>query len=364
MKYLFINSTAGFGSTGRIVAETCRELMAQGHECLIGFGRNEPSCPDIPTLRIGSELNNKVNVLLNRVFDNHGFGLRSATRAFLRQVRAYDPDVIWLHNVHGYYLHVGELFSYLRTCGKPIIWMLHDCWSFTGHCAYFDYVCCDKWKTGCHHCPEKKVYPASFLLDRSRKNYREKKELFTGIPNLRLIVPSHWLESRVKQSFLKDYPVEVRYNQVNREVFHPSPSDFRTVHHLEEKIVLLGVASIWDRRKGLKDFIELSSMLDDRYKIVLVGLKEEQMQAVPEKILCLPRTKTVQQLAEIYSAADYYINPGVEETFGMTVLEAQCCGTTSIVYAGSACAEVAHQFGGIVVPRGPEHLYEAVTGKN
>lgn len=134
--------------------------------------------------------------------------------------------MIWLHNVHGYYIHLGELFAYLRGCGKPIFWTLHDCWSFTGHCAYFDYVGCDRWKTGCHDCPQKHAYPASILLDNSRKNYEKKRALFTGIPNVTLIVPSHWLESRVKESFLKDYPVKVVYNTVNREIFKPTPGNF------------------------------------------------------------------------------------------------------------------------------------------
>ena len=363
VKYLFINVLAGSGSTGRIVAETCRDLMAHGHECLIGYGRGQCSCPDIPCIRIGSDLDNKINAGLNRIFDNAGFGTESPTRKFLQQVKAYDPDVIWLHNLHGYYLHVGLLFDYLRTCGKQIFWTLHDCWAMTGHCAYFDYVGCDRYEYGCDHCPEKKQYPASFLMDGSRRNYQKKKDLFTGIPQMHLIVPSNWLMQRVKRSFLKDYPVEVRYNTVNQEIFKPSPSHFRSQYHLEDKKILLGVASVWDRRKGLDDFLSLQEMLDDRYQIVLVGLNPEQMKTLPREILALPRTKTPGELAEIYSAADYYINPGVEETFGMTVLEAQRCGTTAIVYENTACAEVAELFGGIVVPRGPENLFRAVSDR-
>ena len=364
MKYLFINSTAGFGSTGRIVEETCRELMAQGHQCMIAYGRKKTGCQGIPTIRIGSDLDNRINAIRNRLLDDQCFGTRRATRKFLEQVRTYDPDVIWIHNLHGYYIHAGLLFSYLRTCGKQIIWMLHDCWAFTGHCAYFDYVGCDRWKTGCHHCPEKKQYPASILADRSRKNYRLKKELFTGIPNLRLIVPSHWLESRVKAGILREYPVEVRYNRVDRSVFKPTPSNFREQHQLQDRKILLGVASVWDRRKGMEDFLALSEMLDDSFRIVLVGLTPEQISTLPASILGLPRTKNVEELVKIYSAADYYINPGVEETFGMTVLEALCCGTTPIVYEGTACAEVAEQFGGIAVPRGPENLFQALMDEN
>lgn len=360
MKYLFINSVAGFGSTGRIAAEACRELIAQGNECTLAFGRRKENCDDIPTVRIGSHLDCQLHGLESRLLDDQGFGSRRATRQFLDWVRSYDPDVIWLHNLHGYYINLDELFSYLRTCGKKILWTLHDCWSFTGHCAYFDMAGCDKWKQGCHHCPQKGIYPKSVLLDGSRRNYEKKKALFTGIPNLTLIVPSQWLQRRVEESFLKEYPVEVRYNEVNRAVFKPTPGDFREKYGLEGKKILLGVASVWEERKGLKDFIALSRLLDDAYKIVLIGLTPEQIQGLPENVLGLLRMDSPQKLAEAYTAADVFLNPSLEETFGMTTLEATCCGTPAIVYRDTACEEIARQFGGLAVEKGADSLLAAV----
>lgn len=360
MKYLFINSVVGFGSTGRIAGDACRELIAQGNVCTLAFGRKQEGYEDVPTVRIGSDLTCRLHGLRSRLLDDQGFGSRAATRRFLDWVKVYDPDVIWLHNLHGYYINLEELFGYLRTCGKKILWTLHDCWSFTGHCAYFDMVGCDKWKTGCHSCPQKRAYPKSILLDGSRRNYERKNALFTGIPNLTLIVPSQWLQRRVEESFLKGYPVEVRYNRVNREIFKPTPGDFRERMGLKEKKILLGVASVWEERKGLKDFIALSRLLDDSYKIVLIGLSREQIQALPKEILGLPRTKTVQELAEAYSAADVFLNPSLEETFGMTTLEASCCGTPAIVYRDTACEEIACRFGGLAVEQGAEHLLRAV----
>lgn len=360
MKYLFINSVAGVGSTGRIAADKCRELIREGHDCVLAYGRSCANCDDLKTVRIGSDLDVKLHGVMNRIFDNQGFNSAAATRRFLKWVRRYDPDVIWLHNIHGYYIHVGLLFEYLRFSGKKIYWTLHDCWSFTGHCAYFDYVRCDKWKTGCESCPQKKSYPASLLSDNSKENYETKKYHFTGIPNLTLTVPSHWLAGRVKQSFLRDYPVEVIYNTVDRTVFKPVDSDFRAKHGLEDKILLLGVANIWEERKGLKDFAALAPMLDDRYRIVLVGLTAEQSEGLPENILALPRTDSIRQLVQIYSAADINVCPSVEETFGMTILEAACCGTPSIVYQDTACEEIALQYGGVAVPRGAEYLLQAI----
>lgn len=360
MKYLFINSVAGFGSTGRIAAEKCRELMAQGHECVLAYGRDKANCDDIPTVCIGSKMAYTLHGLESRLLDDQGFGSRGATRRFLHWVREYDPDVIWLHNLHGYYLNLEQLFGYLKTCGKPIFWTLHDCWSFTGHCAYFDYVRCHKWKTGCHHCPQKKTYPASLLLDGSRRNWEKKRELFTGIPNLTLITPSQWLAGRVREGILGDYPVEVVYNTINTEIFKPTPSGFREKYGLSDKKILLGVASVWEERKGLKDFVALSGLLDDSWKIVLVGLTREQQKTLPGSILALPRTNSMEDLARIYTAADVYVSPSVEETFGMTAMEARACGTEAIVYKDTACEEVVNQFGGIAVDRGPEHIHRAI----
>lgn len=339
MKYLFINSVAGFGSTGRIAAQQCRDLMAQGHQCTLAFGRDKANCDDIPTVRIGGDWDVRLHGLRNRLLDDQGFGSKAATRRFLDWVKEYDPDVIWLHNVHGYYLHIGLLFSYLKTCGKQIRWTLHDCWTFTGHCAYFDFAGCEKWKTGCHHCPQKHTYPQSLLLDNSRKNFLQKSSLFTGIPNLTLITPSQWLADLLQESYLREYPVEVVYNTINTEIFKPSPSNFREKHGLQDKKILLGVASIWEERKGLRDFVKLSDMLPAQYKILLVGVTAQQEKALPQNILALPRTNSPRELAEIYTAADLFVNPTYEDNYPTVNLEARACGTRIVCYDTGGCRE-------------------------
>lgn len=351
MKYLFINSVAGIGSTGRIVADTCRSLQQQGQECAIAYGRECANCDDLRTVRIGIPLDYRIHGVLNRLTDRHGFYSRKATREFLDWIREFDPDVIWLHNVHGYYVNLELLFAYLKESGKQIKWTLHDCWAFTGHCAYFDFAGCEKWKTGCHDCPQKKEYPATMLLDNSRRNYEDKKRLFTGLADVQLYVPSQWLADRVKQSFLGRYPVEVVYNTVNTDIFKPTPGTFRENHGLEEKKIALGVASVWDRRKGLEDFVTLAGKLPENWRIVLVGLTDSQAEKMPSNVICIPRTNSPRELAEIYTAADVFVNLSVEETFGMTTLEALKCGTRPIVYAGTACEEVVNQFDGTAVAR-------------
>ena len=362
MKYLLIGSLAGCGSTGRIAAEKCRELMAQGHECVLAYGREMANCDDIQTVRIGTKLDYQLHGVINRLLDNHGFCSTAATRKFLRWVREYDPDVIWLHNVHGYYIHIGLLFDYLRGCGKKIYWTLHDCWSFTGHCAHFDFVCCDRWKTGCHDCPQKKEYPASLLKDNSRENYEKKERCFTNIPNLTIITPSQWLADLAKQSFLREYPIEVVHNSINLSVFKPSASDFRQRYGLESKKVILGVASVWSERKGLQDFVKLASLVDDGSQIVLVGLTPKQIQNMPENILALTRTNSAKALAEIYTAADVFVNPTYEDTYPTVNLEARACGTRVVCYDTGGSKETLGE-GDTLVPKGDiQALLTAVMG--
>lgn len=339
MKYLFINVLAGSGSTGRIAAEQCRELQRQGHQCVLAYGRGKAMCPDVETYLIGSPWNVRLHGLRSRFLDDVGAGSRAATRQFLKWVGEFDPDVIWLHNLHGYYINLELLFGYLRSCGKEIHWTLHDCWAFTGHCAYYDFAKCHRWKTGCHDCPEKHAYPKSMLRDNSAGNYIWKKSLFTGIENLRVRVPSNWLKSQTEESFLREYPVEVVYNTVDREIFQPTSSDLRRKYALEEKKVLLGVANVWDMRKGLKDFVALEKLLGSNYQIVLIGLSPKQLKELPKSILGLPRTDSVQQLAEWYSAADVYVNLTYEDNYPTTNLEAQACGTPCITYRTGGSVE-------------------------
>ena len=171
MKVLQINSVCGIRSTGRICTDIAEELERQGHICKIGYGRETvPEKYQKYAVRIGNDLSVKFDGLKTRLLDNAGFNSYFATRKFLKWVKEYDPDVVHLHNLHGYYINLKLLFRYLRETGKPVIWTLHDCWSFTGHCSHFDLAGCQKWRTGCESCPLTKAYPASFGRDRSKKN--------------------------------------------------------------------------------------------------------------------------------------------------------------------------------------------------
>lgn len=350
MKVLQINSVCGIGSTGRIATDINRILIEEGHEGYIAYGRKEPLNCSNP-IRIGNKLDNYIHVIKTRILDMHGFGSIKATKRFINEIERINPDIIHLHNIHGYYINIELLFKYLKFANKPVVWTLHDCWAFTGHCSYFEYIDCNKWKTMCFDCPQKRNYPASLVKDNSKNNFIKKKELFTSIKNLTIITPSNWLAELVKESFLKIYPVKVINNGIDLEIFKPTKSNFREKYNLKDKFIILGVANIWDKRKGYDYFIELSNQLREDEIIIMVGVTEKQKSKLPNNIIGITRTNNIKELAEIYSASDVFVNPTLEDNFPTTNLEALACGTPVITFNTGGSPESIDEYCGFVVPQ-------------
>lgn len=360
MKVFQINSTCGFGSTGRIAVDILKELEKNGGEGIIAYGRN--SAPEnVNSYRIGSDLQVKIHGVLSRITDRQGFYGTSATKKLIEKIKDYNPDIIHLHNIHGYYLNVAILFDFLKEYNKPIVWTLHDCWAFTGHCAFFSFSGCEKWKTECNTCPLKKDYPTSLVMDNSKKNYKQKKELFTKPENITFVTPSYWLKDLTEKSFLGKYPVKVINNGIDLTKFKPTESDFRQKNNLQDKFIILGVASVWEERKGLKDFIELNEMLSENEKIVLVGLDDNQLATLPKSIIGIKRTNSIEELAELYSAADVFVNPTYEDNYPTTNLEAISCGTPVVTYITGGSPESVFEGNGFSVPQGDvKGIYDAI----
>ncbi|MDO4306350.1 MAG: glycosyltransferase [Eubacteriales bacterium] len=349
MKVLQINIFGNL-STGRIAVDLYNVLKDNGHDGRVAFARNTIA-EGVPYYRIGSIVNVYLDGVLTRLTDRAGFFSRFATAKLIEYIKTYDPDVIHLHNLHGYYINIKLLFDYLKQSGKPVVWTLHDCWAFTGHCCHFSAIGCNKWKTKCLSCPQLSSYPASYF-DRSEKNYQEKKSLFTGLSNMHIVAVSKWLENVTHQSFLNAYPIDTIYNGIDLTVFRPIDSDIKQRFNLVNRKVILGVASTWSNNKGLEDFIELNKMITKEYAIVLIGLNDKQIKDMPDDIVCLPRTNGVEELVAWYSAADIYFNASIEETFGLPTVEAMACGTPVIVYDSTALPEVVSEESGIVVSTG------------
>jgi putative colanic acid biosynthesis glycosyltransferase len=348
LKVLQINTVCGVGSVGRIVRQIHEALREKGHESYIAYGRKPLGCDG--AIRIGGDLDVYFHVFLTRVFDLHGFGSKKATKKFLKIVEEINPDIIHLHNIHGYYLNIEVLFDFLKSFDKPVVWTLHDCWAFTGHCSHFTYAKCERWKTGCYSCPEKKSYPRSVIFDSSKSNYARKKKAFTGAKNMTLVTPSQWLAGLVKESFLGDYPVQVIPNGIDTEVFKPTPSDFKKRYGLDGKFLILGVANVWEKRKGFDYFLYLSKYLSDDEIIVLVGLSDERIKNLPNNIIGIKRTNSAKELAEIYTAADVFFNPTLEDNYPTVNLEAQACGTYVITFdSGGAKETIISKESGIAI---------------
>lgn len=346
MKILMINSVCGIRSTGKICTDLATALEKNSHEVKIAYGREKvPEQYRKYAVRIGTYIDVYCHGAKARLFDADGLGSRMATKKFLKWVSKFNPDVVHLHNLHGYYINVPLLFKYLIDNNKKIIWTLHDTWAFTGHSGICDIYNCEKWKTGCGNCPAYKEYPSS-IKDGSSHNYLWKRELFTKVKDITIVTPSKWLAGLVKQSFFSDKRIEVIPNGIDTKQFRPLKNDFKSYYGIENKILLMGCATWWGKGKGLYDFFKLAEQIDDRFRIVLVGLDKKQIDKLPNKILGIERTNSVKELAQIYSAADVFLNLTYADNFPTVNLEALSCGTPVITYKTGGSAECLGDYNG------------------
>ena len=363
MKLLLLNASANTGSTGRIAEEIGLLAQQSGFEVRFGYGRKAVNSR-LPLIKIGGKWNVRWHGVVSRLFDAHGFGSRNATKALIKELEVWKPDIVNIHNLHGYYVNIELFFEYLKRVQIPVVWTFHDCWPFTGHCSYFDRYDCRKWETECHNCPLKQFYPESWFFDRSKKNYHLKSKIFNGIENLTIVTPSAWLANHVSHSFLKNYPVRVIHNGVDTKVFCPQiNSEISRKYGIENKTFVLGVASIWDRRKGLSDFIMLREKLTNEIPIVLVGLSKQQIREIPAGIVGISRTENQQELAALYSASAVFLNPTYVDNFPTTNIEALACGTPVITYRTGGSPEAIDDETGFVVEKGDVEGLKAAIKK-
>ncbi|SMQ85074.1 Glycosyltransferase involved in cell wall bisynthesis [Bacillus sp. OV166] len=361
MKVVQIN-TFPYKATGSIMMNLHRFMLSKGIDSYVvwGRGRNPENDHEIS---IEDKLGIKWHGLYTRLTDKTGFASQRATKDLVKKLEEIKPDIIHLHNLHGYYINLEILFSYIKEKNIKTIWTLHDCWAFTGHCAYFDAVSCDKWKGGCYNCEQLETYPASKILDNSKWNWKKKKELFKGL-NITIVTPSNWLADLVQQSFLSEYPTKVIHNGIDLNIFNPTTSDFRKNSNLTGKFIILGVASEWTERKGLRDFIRLDEMLNDNYKIVIVGLTKKQINQVPDSIIAIERTNNLNELVELYTTADIFFNPTYEDNFPTTNLEALACGTPVCTYRTGGSPESVDENCGIVLEQGEVEQFAHLLNRN
>jgi len=362
MRVYQVNVVCGNGSTGKIAVDISREIVANNGECRIAYGRGEAP-ENVDALRISTKKEVYWHVLMTRLTGRHGLYSKRATKRLIDDIKSYNPDIIHLHNIHGYYLNYEMLFVFLKEYNRPVLWTLHDCWAFTGHCAHFDYVGCEKWKTGCGNCKQLKEYPSVWGVDSSSKNYAKKKALFSELPGLTFVTVSDWLKGVVSRSMLGKYPIHTIYNGIDLEKFCPTESNLRQKYHLEDKKVILGVASVWSEKKGINTFKKLAEKIPEDMQIVLMRVPEKIKKVLPANILCIDNVYNVNELVKWYTMADVYVNASVEETMGLTTIEALACGTPVVVMNATASPELVTEKCGMVVDKDSiDELFEAIKG--
>ena len=361
MRIALINSVAGYGSTGRIVDQLAHLPDTQAR---IYYGRKQ-ALTDADTYRITGFSGNAAHAMKTFLADAQGFASAKETERMVVDLRSFAPDLIHLHNLHGYYLNIEVLFRYLKETGIPVIWTMHDCWAFTGHCAHYESVGCDQWKNGCRICPALRHYPMTFNGGHVKDNYLRKKEIFTSLPvsQLTIVTPSQWLKEQLSQSFLKDYEVIHIPNGIDLSRFQPQERTGSDVFRM------LAVAGVWSREKGWNDLKTIAGMLKDDETLTVVGVSTKQKKELQGlHVNCIEHTDSVEDLAELYSEADVLLNPTYEDTFPTVNIEAQACGCPVITYRTGGSPEMLTEKTGIVVKRGDVtamyHAAESVKEKD
>ena len=346
LKLLQINVTSNWGSTGKIAEQIGKLAILNGWESYIAYGRyNNPS--ESETIKIGNDLIVYEHYLENYFLDNEGLASKNATKRLINEIKEIKPSIIHLHNIHDHYINYPILFNYLSSITTPIVWTQHDCWAFTGGCGYYSFIKCIKWQTGCDKCPLR-----STKIDKRMAQYQLKKMLFNSVKNLTLVPVSNWLAGELKQSFLNQHSIVPIYNGVDVSLFKYTSSGYvREKYNIGDAAYAIGVATVWDSRKNLKDYITLATLFQ-RLTIVLVGLTKKQIMSLPPNIIGIPRTQNAQELAALYSEADVVLNLSLEETFGLTTAEGLACGTPAIVYNCTASPELINSETGRVIKQG------------
>lgn len=344
-------------STGRIMQEIGELAMLHGWKTYMAYSKGRDGIKECKSeiVPVGDVWSTAWHGLETRLLDRHGLASDRATREFIKRIETIAPDIVHIHNIHGYFLNYRILFDFLSRSGIPVVWTVHDCWLYTGHCYYYSYAGCNKWQTGCGHCPQKKEFPASYFSDRSHRNWLDKKTAFTSMPldKLTIVPVSDWIREEMSRSFLKDYHFQVIHNGINTEVFDVyDATAVRQQYSLGDKHIFLGVASIWSREKGLADFIKMSELIGQDEVIVLVGIKPEDMKLLPKNVVAIARTENIRQLAELYSAADVFINPTWQDNYPTVNLEAIACGTPVVTYRTGGSIEAITDTTGFIVEQG------------
>jgi len=339
MKVLQVNAVYNYSSTGRTTAEIHHTLKECGIDSFVACSRINNT--DGYVYHIGSEADIKIHGLMSRISGMQGYFSYFATKKLLRYMDSLNPDIVHLRILHANYINLPLLLKYLADKKIAVVITLHDCWFFTGKCCHYIDDNCYKWKEGCGNCPRLKNDNVSWFFDRTKKLWRDKRDLFFRIDRLGVIGVSDWTTNQAKQSFLSSAKIVKRiYNWIDSDVFKPKDTNhLRSAMKLQNNFVILGVASGWSEKKGLSQFIKMADHIGSQDRIILIGNMKQKV-GLPNNIIHIEQTDDIEQLAEYYSMADVFVQLSLTETFGKVTAEALSCGTPAIVYNATANPEL------------------------
>ncbi len=369
MKILQINEVYRILSTGRTTLELEEELRKYGHESLVAYAYRE-----VPVRRkekkkelekghyvIGTAFDRKIHALCSRLSGLQGYFSNGATHKLIGYIKKQKPDIVHLHNVHGNFMNLNKLLAYLGKNDIAVVVTLHDCWFYTGRCTHYTVNGCYQWRDGCQKCPNNRNTPPTWFFDRCSRMWEDKNKYFSTIKNLAVIGVSDWITNQAECSFLKDARLVKRiYNWIDFDVFQLTEAqDIRESLNIGEEFVILSVAAVWGRAKGLPGIIKLAQKLTDCTFLLVGGMDSSAV--LPANIKLIPLTNNPYSLAKIYSAADVYLSLSKEESFGKTVAEALACGTPAVTCSSTALTElVGYHCGYTVSGRSLKKFYNSI----
>lgn len=347
-------NASNFGCTGRINIGIMKQADLNGYKTytVCSKGRSTVKNKYENQIFIKGGVYKYIRTKIEYYSGYQNIGSYFSTKELLRKLDYIKPNLFHFHIMHTSFVNIKLLIDYANKNDIPIVWTMHDCWAFTGQCPYFDNVGCEKWKTGCMQCPQLYRYPASKWFDHSKENYERKKRIFTSIKKLEIVCPSQWLSDLVKKSFFKGYNVSTIHNGIDTNSFYPQKSDLKKEYGVEDKFIVLGVAGSWEKRKGVEYFKKLAKENLKGVQIVMIGVSEEMSSSLPDNIIAINKTDSLQQLARWYSCADVLLNPTLEDNFPTVNIEALSCGTPIITFDTGGSPEAIDVKTGIVVPKG------------
>lgn len=357
MRIMLVDVNYGSSSTGKIVADLFGHLTRLGHEVLVCYGRG-PQSEEMAVHKFSGSIEFLIHALLSRLIGLNGMFSPIATYRLKRKVRRFKPDVVHLHDLHGFFLNYFSFLDFLKEKKIPVVWTFHSEFMITGNCGATNG--CEKWKVSCDSCPQKSTFPETWIFDFSRYLFFRKKRLFQNQPNISITTPSTWLAHNVaaspmlgSKSIIKTVP-----NGVDCEIFRVGASqEFPSVRSSTEEFIVIAVgANLMSSAKGGSFVIELAARLPDM-TFLLVGATQGAKK-LPSNVTSFGVVSDKAYLANLYEQSDLTLVVSKSESFSMVCAESLACGTPIAGFKSGGPEEVAPPGYGFFVEYGDNDALE------